>query len=197
VTIPHLIASAASVSTFEAYASTFNRVLDAVGASGALTKLLDEEIDADSIGGIVSELYKRRSILVHEIRIQTIGHRNIRDFSSFEDISKQGRAVMRLIKGTELAITQSAPSEFPNLLDEEGNEMDEVNRLKRTIARWRKRYVGPSGRTDVSKGSLSASGSSWLQDGIATSKRSLHLLRVRSSRVSSTTTSGLMCKGHF
>ncbi|MCM2474793.1 hypothetical protein HGO38_15035 [Rhizobium sp. CG5] len=125
--IPHLIASGSSVSTYESYISTIDRVLTALGAKGEIKNLLGTDAQ------VIEDLYVSRNTLVHEIGIQAIGHPNVRDFSTFKEVLEQGNIVLSLIRGVEAQITAFASEGFPNQLDSAGYPVDEVGTLMTKI----------------------------------------------------------------
>ncbi|OCC05289.1 hypothetical protein BA190_10320 [Labrys sp. WJW] len=134
LTIPHLLASASSISTYAGYIQAISRVLEAMDAADALSDLLDvKDKEGKSTGSTIQELYENRNKLVHEIDLGDIGHRNIRNYMEFEEIIRQGTVVIELIKGIEIAISKSAPYHFPNLLDVDGYPIDQVERMQKLI----------------------------------------------------------------
>jgi len=134
LTIPHLIASAFSVSSLEKYVQVTRRVLTALGGSKSINQILDSVISEDvKLGEILAELYEDRNNLVHEISLHDIGHGNIRNYRDFDEILKIGKATLKLIKAVELEITDNAPAAYPNLLDSEGYSTSPIERLSEEI----------------------------------------------------------------
>lgn len=128
--IPHLLAGSISISTKESYISALNRVYLAVGGQKAdISSILKVTQNGTSIGEVLDNLYTSRNNLVHEIGLQTIGHRNIRDSTTFDEAFELGHRLLSMIKNFENALTKTAPIEFPNKLDDDGLCIDEVENL--------------------------------------------------------------------
>ncbi|UZX45510.1 hypothetical protein A6U84_25915 (plasmid) [Agrobacterium sp. 13-2099-1-2] len=115
--IPHLIAGSSSVSTRESYVGAIRRLFGAVGVrEDALSAILGRKYSGITVGQVLEELYASRNDLVHEIGLQTIGHRNIRNFDSFDDVLQIGETLLRMITSIESELFNSAPANFPNKL---------------------------------------------------------------------------------
>jgi len=133
--IPHLLAGSTSISTKNSYISAMDRVLSAVGVPKSdMAKILDSDKNGTKLGQVLEELYIDRNDLVHEIGLQTIGHRNIRHFTSFEEALELGERLLEMIMGFENILTRYAPLEFPNKVDTDGLAMSEVEVLNKLIS---------------------------------------------------------------
>lgn len=133
VTVPHLLAAATGVSTMEAYVNTMGRVLKALGAKTTISQILAQADQDVTDGQLLDRLFVERNSLVHEISLTDIGHRNIREYTSFEDALATGNRVMGIIRAIEAQITEFAPEEFPNRLTADGYEVDEEETLRHRI----------------------------------------------------------------
>jgi hypothetical protein len=133
LTIPHLLASATSISTKETYIATMNRVLNALGGTGAMNTIMNEVIDSESNAQVLGTLYEDRNALVHEISMGEVGHWNVRSYTEIDEAWRIGNRVLGLIKKIEAQIARFAPRDFPNLLDAEGSPVDEDEHLQQSV----------------------------------------------------------------
>lgn len=135
LTVPHLLASSFSVSSLEQYVKMLDRVLSVIGSPNSVSSFLKgPSLFGQTKGKVLNGLYEDRNSLVHEISLQTIGHRNIRQFSEFEEVIQIGTSVLELIKEIELEITKYGPNQFPNLLSEECEPICPIEGLRAEIA---------------------------------------------------------------
>lgn len=135
LTVPHLIVSSFNVSSIDRYVHLIDRVLTALGSGSSTSKIMASiSTRQRSVSGVMAELFNSRNSLVHEISLQDIGHRNIRDFRNFNDIQAIGETALELIKAVELEITKCAPTAFPNLLDKEGIPISFIDRVSEEIS---------------------------------------------------------------
>lgn len=135
LTVPHLIVSSFNISSIDRYIQLLDRILDALGSEKSTSKIMASVSNSEtSAGEILANLYSGRNSLVHEISLRDIGHRNIRDFCDFDEIRSIGKTVLDLIKAVELEITKCAPSDFPNLLDQDGIPICSVDRIAQEIS---------------------------------------------------------------
>ncbi|OYR18271.1 hypothetical protein [Brucella thiophenivorans] len=135
LTIPHLLAGSMSISTKDSYIAAMDRVLSAIGAQKShMSSILKKDKNGTTVGQVLEELYIYRNDLVHEIGLQTIGHQNIRDYTSFEEALDVGERVLGMILALENVLTNAAPVEFPNKLDHSGIPISEVDVLNKLIA---------------------------------------------------------------
>lgn len=136
VTVADLVAAATRISTREQYIEVFERILPALNSSvGSRQILRNAERTADLTltavyGTEVRDycsfysLYEFRNNLVHEIDIGKVGGYTLRDRWSFDQARAYGVMTKDLIQGIEKEISKGAPSEFPNLLDEQLRAID-------------------------------------------------------------------------
>jgi hypothetical protein len=125
LSVPQILANAYSVSTGETYITVFNRIFEAFGVGKNLAKILKtKSIDGETFGALLTRLFDERNALVHEISIIDIGHMNIRDFSTFEEIAVLGRQTMALMKTIEAEVRKATPEDFPNILESDGFPRD-------------------------------------------------------------------------
>jgi hypothetical protein len=116
-TMAQFIAQSTMISDFNKYIRIFDRVLSYL----KITKLAAEIAKAgsdkpDQVFPLFIKLFVRRHALVHEIGQDQIGHRNLRDPLSLEEAQTLGAAVIELMTKLELAITEAAPGNFPNIV---------------------------------------------------------------------------------
>ncbi len=135
LTIPQLLAGSNSISTIEAYSDAIGRVFEFIGApDDAFTKIMSQKNgDSATNGETLKDLFVGRNNLVHEIGIQNIGHRNIRDFDSFEEAWERGHQILKILRSLEGVITDYAPPLFPNRLGEDGYPVNEEDLLRQVI----------------------------------------------------------------
>jgi hypothetical protein len=142
VTVPHLLGAATHISNTEEYVEVFKRVFNALG----ITDIIENELrktkanpvmfgeDGDNnLYNVLSDLFRTRHNLVHEINMSVIGPYTLRDTWSPETAIHFGECVVATIKLVEEKITQHAPKDFPNRLGPDGYEEDELEKLKSTI----------------------------------------------------------------
>jgi len=136
LSVQHLLAGSNNVSTHDAYIEAIDRVLAGVGApKGGLKSILSlGASNGVTYGENLEMLFVERNELVHEISISDIGHRNIRKYTSFEDAKIVAVCVLEIVKGIERLITNSAPKEFPNILDEHCLIVDRESYMTEKIA---------------------------------------------------------------
>lgn len=128
LTVPHIIAGSGNVSTLVQYTAIFSRILKSLGSDIGTSQIFGQSTQlGKSTYQLLEELYESRNLLVHEISLNDIGHRNIREFKDLKEIVAIGEALRAAIKSIETQITRFAPNDFPNLLDEDHN----------AVAKWR------------------------------------------------------------
>jgi hypothetical protein len=137
VTVADLVAAATNVSNASHYIDVFERILSNLNCTGQSPKevLRDAERTADAClsekqGSKVEryctgyKLYEFRHNLVHEIDVGHVGGYTLRTRWSFDEARAYGELVRELIRGIEAEVTRCAPSNFPNLLDENSNAVN-------------------------------------------------------------------------
>jgi hypothetical protein len=177
VTVADLVAAATNVSNVSHYINVVERVLSGLNSTGRSPKelLRDAEQSADAclskkqeseVKGYCTchKLYEFRHNLVHEIDVGHVGGYTLRTRWSFDEARAYGELVRQLLRGIEAEFTKCAPSNFPNLLDEDFNAVNpndivivEIEKLEQalsqhfekiggdTLERWRisrSTYVG-------------------------------------------------------
>ncbi len=142
-TIPHLLGAATRVSELTEYLDIFVRIFRNLDIKVDLEKQLrgmpvaiDTHSMDDDLGlfRTLDRLFITRNHLVHEIDQSIIGHFSIRDTWSALEAIQYAEAVITAIKEVELHITVSAPKDFPNRLNEDGTEEDELKKLSDVVA---------------------------------------------------------------
>ncbi|MGF3027390.1 hypothetical protein ACQVP2_31850 [Methylobacterium aquaticum] len=140
VNLASIVAAVTSVSSFEEYMNLFSRVLSAfdpkLDAWGALKtarpgtgKPWVEVQEFDELKG----LYTSRNDLVHEIGITRVGHPISRDRLDPDEAHRLGELVQRTMLAIEASISAAVPSNFPNLLDNNGFRISEADWIEREI----------------------------------------------------------------
>jgi hypothetical protein len=142
-TIPHLLGAATKVSKLTEYLDIFARIFRTLDINVDLEKQLrgmpvaidthrmDDDLD---LFRTLDRLFITRNHLVHEIDQSIIGHFSIRDTWSAHEALQYAEAVITTIKAVELHITVSAPKDFPNRLNQDGTEEDELKKLSDAVA---------------------------------------------------------------
>ncbi|MBO1908458.1 hypothetical protein J4G37_26660 [Microvirga sp. 3-52] len=139
-TVAQLIGSAINIGNFKTYMSLLSRVLSELGiAENAYKWIKSPSVGTPVLGEEsfeqLEELFVFRNTLVHEIGIQTLGHRNIREAWSPDKAISYGRLVLSLIMEIERALFEKGPSDFPNLVQPDGTPVSELKVLEKEIAR--------------------------------------------------------------
>jgi len=141
-TIPHLLGAATKVSQLSEYLAIFRRIFRAINVQNDLEKQFrDTRVDIDmhrsdddpSLFGALDRLFSTRNHLVHEIDQGIIGHFSIREMWSPQEALEYADAVISAIKAVELHITAGAPTEFPNRLNKDGSQEDELRKLSSAV----------------------------------------------------------------
>jgi hypothetical protein len=129
--IARMLAAATSVTSLTRYLAIFDRVFAAVKAPVRSTGWLtgNEEGLSETDLAKLDQLFTFRHTLVHEVGVEVMGHPNIREGWSPNDALDIGHLVRRTMKRIEAGLTQHAPRDFPNLLDETGWLKSPVERL--------------------------------------------------------------------
>jgi hypothetical protein len=138
VTVADLVTAATNVSNSSHYINVFEQILSNLNCTGRSPKevLRDAERSADTclsekqgskVEGYCTcyKLYKCRHNLVHEIDVGHVGGYTLRTRWSFDEARAYGELVRQLIRGIEAEFTKCAPSNFPNLLDEDFNAVNQ------------------------------------------------------------------------
>lgn len=130
LSVPHLIVSSFNISSMDKYIHVIDRILKVFDGAKDVSDIMTSINESyRTTGEILAELFADRNSLVHEISLQDIGHRNIRDYADFDEVIVTGRKVLELIKAIELNITKYAPSHFPNLLNSHALPISPIERI--------------------------------------------------------------------
>lgn len=136
LTIPQLLGVLRPVGSAKAYIETFERIYRDLGFSvkpyDLIRSIVLDKGDAESVNKL-EILFDSRHLLVHEITIDQVGAYYQRGFLPLAVIRQLGECTKNVIITIEKEITKSAPTDFPNLLDEEGRQISDVDRLTKQI----------------------------------------------------------------
>lgn len=148
VTIPHLLSASTTVSSAADYFGALQHVFDTLGIRRSATALAPARIPMTSVFGdpitepsafqTVGNLFTARHALVHEIGVAR-GQRFDANNWALPDIRRFGGVVLDLMRTFECVLTESAPPDFPNLLDQRGYPVDELKGLRDRIAAVKER----------------------------------------------------------
>ena len=131
--VARMLAAATAVTSLSKYIAIFDRVFTTaktpIRSREWLTSNNDDEGLSEADLAELDHLFKFRHILVHEVGVEVMGHPNIREGWSPDEALRVGRLVLRTMKRVEAGLTQYAPRDFPNLLDETGWLKSPVERL--------------------------------------------------------------------
>lgn len=136
--IPQYLAATRNFTQANAYIEVFEKLFG-VFSSPIRVKSLIHAIELPSpldgsVGlSLLDELFAFRNILVHEISESHIGHPFFHNCWTFEEAKQFGSFTVALIMAIEKAISSAAPHDFPHLLDENGEEPDEDEKLDQDI----------------------------------------------------------------
>lgn len=140
--VAHLVGASINVTSKDGYISLINRVFQQLGIEINVAEWLSGTAEGSKICwlkpnelGQIDELFRFRHQLVHEIGSHNMGHFNIRDNWSPDDAIFYGRVVASLMCGLEAALTEFAPPNFPNLLDNNGWPVSPLGLLEAEVKR--------------------------------------------------------------
>lgn len=134
LSIPHLLGAMKNVSSKEEYLSLFNRVFKGLNIDFDFSNLIKGANNRynpyNSKTDFLDFVFSERNRLVHEINYDQVGPWSIREYESLDNVRSYLLTTVWLIEEIERAITTIGPSNFPNVLDIDGNPVDELSSLK-------------------------------------------------------------------
>ena len=140
--VARMLAASVSVTSFSKYMDRMNRVFGEVGVPFDAYEALTKPEAASGWVGVsggeleqVQRMFRFRNELAHEVSISIVGHLNIRDSWTPDQAEEVGSIALRIMQRLERVLTAFAPSDFPNLLDDDGYPRSEVERLEQEITR--------------------------------------------------------------
>ena len=145
VTIPHLLSASTTIGSVEDFYSNLQRIYDALEIDKDVAAVVQPEIvERVGIFGIpieqatvyetLTELFSARHALVHEIGVGRGVRPVVGDNWNVQEILNTGYVVLATMRAFECTLTAGAPADFPNLLDNRFNPVDEQARLRGEVA---------------------------------------------------------------
>lgn len=128
IQVPALIAASLSVGSAEAYLKVFSRVFAALGDGESVWDVARDKVVVNGENALES-MFEYRHRLVHEIGYSVIGRPWQLDLKSPSDILSSGERVLGIMKTIEAHLYAIAPSDFPNLINEDHSPRSEIDRL--------------------------------------------------------------------
>jgi polyhydroxyalkanoate synthesis regulator phasin len=139
VTVPQLLGAMMSVGSSQRYFSVFERLFSELGLEPNPRTLVNpiilrDGLDPAKMHDALQSVFDYRNTIVHEIDYSMIGPYLVRGNLNIAEARAHGELVLAIMKALEKCISEKAPKDFPNLLDEEGLPRDEVDELDQKIA---------------------------------------------------------------
>jgi hypothetical protein len=140
VTVASIVGAATNISRFQDYMGVFSRLFSIVDPQLDGFKIIKAErtdtgkpwVEEHEIDEL-KNLYSFRNDLVHEIGIDRIGHRNVRERWDPAEAIRMGELVHRTMRALEASVSTKMPAGFPNVLDSDGYPACEWRRLEQEL----------------------------------------------------------------
>lgn len=144
VSIPQLLGVSFTVGSVPEYLGVFKALFEALGISASPDStiqpkvieqlgLFGDVVREPLVRDVLEELFVTRHALVHEIGYGSTSGRSLCEAWPPERVMWLCQSVISTIRRLETAITENAPTDFPNLLTHEGYPVDDRARLRQSI----------------------------------------------------------------
>jgi polyhydroxyalkanoate synthesis regulator phasin len=137
ITVPQLLGAMTAVGSSQKYIAIFERIFKELEIKLNPYDVLNSIILRDTSNHKVDALqgvFDYRNNLVHEIDYSMVGPWVVRGNLDVANAREHGQLVLAVMKTIEKTITDHAPKDFPNRLDNEGLPDDEMHALDQKIA---------------------------------------------------------------
>lgn len=142
VSAAQLIAGMTNVATAEKYIQIVQRVFERLGIDESPYAVVEGQpgqmnlFDGSVISGIkrLKTIFEFRNAIVHEIGIEANASYVMRNRLSYDSVLEWCRFAISCVRDLEMRITQKAPRDFPNRLNERGNPEGNIEALDQILA---------------------------------------------------------------